>query len=114
MRGFALDYERKSRRTWTVAEAKARLSEVLRRAEDEGPQRIGTRKAFVVVPARIWEERNEHQPSLGQWLLTAAPRIGRLELPPREDGPRQEDPFAGWTQADWEALDRSAGRDADE
>ena len=30
-----------SRRVWTVAEAKARLSEVLRLAEEEGPQRIG-------------------------------------------------------------------------
>ena len=52
-------YERKSPRAWTVAEAKARLSEVLRRAADDGPQRIGTRKQFVVVPASVWDERNE-------------------------------------------------------
>ena len=39
-------------REWTVAEAKARLSEVLRLAEEEGPQRIGVRKPFVVVPGR--------------------------------------------------------------
>ena len=32
----------KLNRTWTVAEAKARLSEILRLAEEEGPQRIGT------------------------------------------------------------------------
>ncbi len=38
-------------RVWTVAEAKARLSEILRLAESEGPQRIGTRRPFVVVPA---------------------------------------------------------------
>ena len=44
-------------RVWTVAEAKARLSEVLRLAEEEGPQRIGTRKRFVVVPAAVWEEK---------------------------------------------------------
>ena len=29
------------RRVWTVAEARARLSEVLRLAEEEGPQHIG-------------------------------------------------------------------------
>ena len=39
-----------SERVWTIAEAKARLSEVLRLAEEEGPQRIGARKPFVVVP----------------------------------------------------------------
>ena len=33
-------------RVWTVAEAKARLSEVLRLAEEEGPQRIGTQEAI--------------------------------------------------------------------
>ncbi len=32
-----------SHRVWTVAEAKARLSEILRLAEEEGPQRIGAR-----------------------------------------------------------------------
>ncbi len=37
-------------RVWTVTEAKARLSEILRLSEEEGPQRIGTRKSFVVVP----------------------------------------------------------------
>ena len=40
----------KSDRTWTVAEAKAKLSEILRLAEEEGPQRIGLRRSFVVVP----------------------------------------------------------------
>ena len=33
-------------RVWTVAEAKARLSEILRLAETEGPQRIGKRSSF--------------------------------------------------------------------
>ena len=45
-----------SQRVWTVAEAKARLSEILRLAETEGPQRIGKRSSFVVVPERIWQE----------------------------------------------------------
>ena len=75
-------YESKSRRAWTVADAKARLSEVLRRAEEEGPQRIGTRRAFVVVPARVWEEATDPQPSLGQWLVASAHSAGALELPP--------------------------------
>ena len=40
-------------RTWTVAEAKARLSEILRLADEQGPQRIGVRRAFVVVSERL-------------------------------------------------------------
>lgn len=47
----------KSRRVWKVAEAKIRLSEILRLSETEGPQHIGARKAFVVVPAQLWAER---------------------------------------------------------
>ena len=37
-------------RVWTVAQAKAKLSEILRLAESEGPQRIGTRRPFVRSP----------------------------------------------------------------
>ena len=50
----------KPRRVWTVAEAKARLSEILRLAEEEGPQHIGARKPFVVVPASVWHAKNEN------------------------------------------------------
>ncbi len=99
-------YERKLPRAWTVAEAKAKLSEVLRLAEEEGPQRIGTRKAFVVVPARVWDERTEPRPSLGQWLIANAPGAGPLELPPRDEGQERPGPFDDWTEDDWKALDR--------
>ena len=44
----------KPQRVWTVAEAKAHLSEILRLAEVEGPQTIGTRRPCVVVPADTW------------------------------------------------------------
>ena len=65
----------KAGRVWTVAEAKAKLSEVLRLAEEEGPQRIGTRRPFVVVPESVWQER-EGPPRmpLGQWLVENMPR----------------------------------------
>ncbi len=99
-------YERKSPRAWTVAEAKARLSEVLRRARDEGPQRIGTRKEFIVVPASVWDEKNEPGQSLGQWLTAHAPRIGALELPPHDEGDERPGPFEDWTEDDWKALEQ--------
>lgn len=53
---------------WTVAAVKARLSEVLRLSEEEGPQRIGTMRP--------------HKP-LGQWLVENVPRGTNLEVPDR-------------------------------
>ena len=70
-----------TRRVWTIAEAKAKLSEVLRLAESEGPQRIGTRKPFIVVPAAVWEEKEARDRHLGRWLLENVPRGLNWEIP---------------------------------
>ena len=70
-------------RVWTVAEAKARLSEILRLAETEGPQRIGTRKPFVVVPAELWQAKTQPQMPLGEWLVENVPRGVLIEVPDR-------------------------------
>ena len=99
-------------RAWTIAETKARLPEILRLAEREGPQRIGARNAFVIVPERLWRERAQPEPApaeppsaepdrmpMGQWLVANFPRIGGLELPSRRsnraipfaDGAEEED-----------------------
>ena len=77
------------RRVWTVAEAKARLSEILRLAEEEGPQRIGARRSFVVVPERVWQDRTPPGRSLGQWLIENTPRGTDLEIPSRREGGRE-------------------------
>lgn len=74
-----------ARRVWTVAEAKARLSEILRLAESEGPQRIGARKAFVVVPAEVWAEKESQRKSLGRWLIDHTPRGADLAIPSRRE-----------------------------
>ena len=75
-------------KVWTVAEAKARLSEALRRASEVGPQRIGTRTSYVLVPEALWLAVSERRPSLGRWLVDNVPR--GTELPPvdRRDPPR--------------------------
>ena len=77
---------------WTVAEAKARLSEILRLAEKEGPQRIGARKAFVVVPEHTWLTQASHRKPLGRWLVDNMPRGIALEVPKRRE-PEREVPF---------------------
>ena len=92
-----------SQRVWTVAEAKARLSEILRLAETEGPQRIGKRSSFVVVPERVWRE---HAPPdrmpMGKWLIENMPRGTNLEIPDRGGDSRREIPFADWDDDDWD------------
>ena len=77
-------------------EAKARLSEILRLAEEEGPQRIGARRSFVVVPERVWQERTPPGRPLGQWLIENTPRGTDLEIPSRREGGR-EIPFVNDT-----------------
>ena len=79
-------------RTWTVAEAKARLSEILRLAEAEGPQHIGVRKSFVVVPAKAWYEKEPQRKPLGQWLIENALRGVNIEIP-RDRESRRPIPF---------------------
>lgn len=80
------------RSVWTVTEAEARLSQLLRQAEEEGPQRIGAEKTFVVVPEHVWEARSSSPVSLGRWLVENMPRGYELELPDR--GSTREVPFA--------------------
>ena len=79
-------------RVWTVAEAKAKLSEVLRLAEEQGPQRIGTRRPFVVVPASVWSQKAQPRQPLGQWLVENTPRGTNLEVPGGRRS-RREIPF---------------------
>lgn len=78
---------------WTVAEAKARLSEILRLSETEGPQRIGVRKGFVVVPEYVWKAQSTPRKPLGQWLIHNIPRGTNLDIPSDRTS-RREIPFA--------------------
>ena len=84
------------RRAWTVAQAKARLSEVLRLAEEEGSQHIGKRRSFVVVPASAWYANTLHRRPMGQWLVDNMPRGTALQIP-RDRKSRREIPFAAGT-----------------
>ncbi len=75
-----------SRHIWTVKEAKAKLSEILRLAEEQGPQRIGTRRGYMIVTEQQWKQQT--RPPLGRWLLDNLPQGDPLELPDRADAPR--------------------------
>ena len=95
-------------KVWTVAEAKARLSEILRLAESEGPQRIGVRKSFVIISERDLDQRlaeKERMP-LGRYLLQEMPR-GTYDHIPRERDSNRPIPFADWTEERWAVFDAS-------
>ena len=59
-----------STQTWTVADAKAKLSEVLDKAESEGPQRITRhgRTAAIVVAAKEWRRKANRKGNLAEFF----------------------------------------------
>lgn len=71
-----------SRRVWTVDEAKARLPELLRLAETEGPQVIRARSPFIVQPESLPQSKHAPQSKpLGKWLIENVPRGANFDTP---------------------------------
>jgi len=80
--------------SWTIAGAKARLSEVVDRAMQDGPQTITRhgRKAVVVVSAEEWERKSTRRGSLADFFANSPLRDSDLDLDRRVDEPRDLDP----------------------
>lgn len=79
--------------SWTVAEAKAKLSEVINRAQSDGPQLI-TRKgknAVMVVDAEDWERRIRRKGTLADFFAASPLRGSGIEIERSEDLPREID-----------------------
>ena len=58
----------------------------------KGPQRIGARKHFVVVPESVWREHaSPPRMPMGRWLIENMPRGTNLEIPDR--GSTRKVPF---------------------
>lgn len=77
--------------TWTLANAKARLSEVIDRAE-AGPQIITRhgKPSAVVVSVEEWARKTARKGTLAEFLLTSPLRGADLELERMHDTPRDE------------------------
>ena len=58
---------------WTVAEAKAKFSEVIERAQTDGPQTItrNGKKAAVVVAAAEWERKTKRRGNLAEFFASS-------------------------------------------
>jgi prevent-host-death family protein len=76
---------------WGVAEAKARLSEVIDRVLSQGPQTITRKgkKTVVVVSADEWERRTRRRGSLADFFAASPLRESGLEIDRPQDGPRE-------------------------
>ena len=79
--------------TWTVAEAKAKFSEVIERAQSAGPQAItkNGRKAVVVVAAEEWERKTKRAGNLAEFFAASPLRGSRLKTRRMTGGPRKLD-----------------------
>lgn len=80
--------------SWTVAQAKARLSEVIEKARRE-PQAITRhgKRAVVMVDAELWErvKRREQRGNFADFLLTSPLRDSGLEVERLKGGVREVD-----------------------
>jgi prevent-host-death family protein len=77
--------------TWTVADAKAKLSEVINLARSQGPQTItrNGRTAVVVVAAEEWARKSRRSGNLAEFFAASPLRKSGVTMPPRADRPRK-------------------------
>jgi prevent-host-death family protein len=68
--------------TWSVAEAKAKFSEVIDKAQSDGPQTItrNGRKTVVVVAADEWERKTKRKGNLAEFLAASPFRGSGVEI----------------------------------
>lgn len=76
-------------RNWTVAGAKAKLSEVIERAQ-LAPQTItrNGKPSVVVVSAEEWQKKVARRGSLAEFLLASPLRGADLDVERQQDEPR--------------------------
>jgi prevent-host-death family protein len=79
--------------TWTVATAKARLSEVIARACAEGPQVItrNGKMAVVVVASEEWERKTRRVGNLAEFFAASPLRNSGLTAARNKTRPRKVD-----------------------
>src|SRR5467141_2649060 len=78
---------------WSVAQAKARLSEVIDRALKEGPQEItrNGRPAVVVVAIEEWARKTGRKGTLAEFFAASPLRGSDLEIERARGGAREVD-----------------------
>jgi prevent-host-death family protein len=79
--------------SWSVAQAKAKLSEVIESARARGPQTItrNGRRAAVVVSAEEWDRKTRRSGSLAEFFANSPLRGSGLEIERPKGGLRDMD-----------------------
>jgi prevent-host-death family protein len=75
---------------WTVASAKAHLSEVIDLAMEKGPQAITRRgkTAVLVVAVEEWERKTHRKGNLAEFFASSPLRGSELDLERAKESPR--------------------------
>jgi antitoxin Phd len=83
----------KPARTWQLQEAKARLSELVRLAQESGPQIITVRGAnpVVVISQRELDQRSRKRPDFWTFMRASPLRGYALDLRRKRSRPRGVD-----------------------
>jgi prevent-host-death family protein len=76
---------------WTVAAAKAKFSEVIDRAQSNGPQVVtrSGRKSVVIVSAEEWERKTKRVGNLAEFFANSPLRNSDVRVKRSKDGPRK-------------------------
>ncbi|MEA2929091.1 MAG: hypothetical protein QOG38_1519 [Hyphomicrobiales bacterium] len=79
-----------SEQNWTVAEAKAKFSELLERARATGPQTItkNGRTAAIVVSPEEWQRKTERVGTLADFFAASPLRNSGLKIVRKKQPPR--------------------------
>ena len=79
--------------SWTIAEAKAKFSEVVEKAQSNGPQTITRRgrTAVVVVAAEEWDRKTKRTGNLAEFFASSPLRGSGIKIARRKDKARKLD-----------------------
>ena len=82
-----------SSQSWTVAEAKAKFSEIIAKATSEGPQTITRRgrTAAVIVAAEEWQRKTNRVGNLAEFFAESPLRESGLKIRRLKQRPRKID-----------------------
>jgi prevent-host-death family protein len=82
-----------STHTWTVAEAKAKFSEVIDKAQSDGPQTItrNGRTTAVIVAAEEWAKKTKRKGTLADFLAASPFRGSGVRIKRLRGGIRKVD-----------------------
>jgi prevent-host-death family protein len=81
------------RKAWSLAEAKARLSDVIRRAEREGPQTVTRhgQTAAIIVAAEDWKRHRRRKGTFVDFMNASPLRGSGIKIERIKDRPRDID-----------------------